>query len=577
MSTKKKIDLGSEKVSVQFSNWLAQLVGLIKTRILILILGRGAGKTNDFLTERLMDIAYDMPGAPIALVADTYMNLQKNVLPVLLDGLERKGWREGTHYVVEQEPPEVTEEMLQACPEELQENFWRPYNRILSYKHRIIFFTGMNITLVSLDRPSAAAGNSYVHIIGDEAKFFPEQKIAKLTKALRGYYIKYGKSVYYRGQTFTTDMPNINNVGEFDWILKQAKRMDPRQIMMILRVAFIMNEVTEELIVAKESGDEKEIRNKQRLYDRWKERYEAIRQKSVFFYIASSYINADILRPEYFEDEFAGDLEDVLTAILSTKPRLSAGNKFYAAVKSGNYYNDGSSSKYANEFGIRDEEDCRILKYLRKTEPLEAGVDFGNMISMTLGQEQGKDYRVLKCIFSLPPEWIREIADKFLTYFRYHENKELHMFYDRAGNQYEKVRQDLAGKLKAAIEKDRNGKATGWQVILESRNQSTIYTWDEYDFMSELFSGHNTHLPNVLIDMYHAKPLKCSLEIAPTKIVEFKGKKRVSKDKRSEGLPANRLPYESTNFSDSFKYLMMRKKWVKWTKVKGNVAVVSAG
>ena len=33
--------------------------------------------------------------------------------------------------------------------------------------------------------------------------------------------------------------------------------MDPRQIMMILRVAFIMNEVTEELIVAKESGDTK--------------------------------------------------------------------------------------------------------------------------------------------------------------------------------------------------------------------------------------------------------------------------------------------------------------------------------
>ena len=35
-------------------------------------------------------------------------------------------------------------------------------------------------------------------------------------------------------------------------------------------------------------------------------------------------------------------------------------------------------------------------------------------------------------------------------------------------------------------------------------------------------------------DMYHAKPLKCSLEITPTKIVEFKGKKRISKDKRSE-------------------------------------------
>ena len=577
MSTKKRINIKSDKVALMFSNWLAQLVALLKPRNLFLIIGRGGGKTNDFLTERLMDMVYDMPGAPIALVSDTYTNLDKNILHVILDGLERKGWKEGVHYVVGKEPPEVTPEMLKAVPEEFREHLWKPYNRILSYKHTIIFFTGLNITLVSLDRPSAAAGNSYVHIIGDEVKFFPEAKIAKLTKALRGYYVKYGRSVYYRGQTFTTDMTNINNVGEYDWILKQAGRMKKKNIMNILKVAFVMNEVTEELIVAKEIGDPVEIKNKQRLYDRWKERYEVIRQKSTFFYIASSYINADILRPEYFEDEFEGNLEDVLTAILSTKPRLAAGNKFYSAVKSANYYGDGTSSRYSPEFGIRDEEDCRLLKYLRKDQPLEIGVDFGNMISISVGQEQGKDYRVLKTIYTLPPEWIQEAADKFVAYFKHHGCKTVRMYYDRAGNQYEKVKQDFAGKLKQAIEKGKDGKRTGWTVSLESRNQGTLYTWDEYDFMMELFGGNNPNLPNVLIDMYHAKPLKCSLEITPTKIVEFKGKKRISKDKRSEKLPVDRLPFESTNFSDSFKYLMMRKEWLKHTKVKSSNINLSAG
>ena len=95
--------------------------------------------------------------------------------------------------------------------------------------------------------------------------------------------------------------------------------------------------------------------------------------------------------------------------------------------------------------------------------------------------------------------------------------------------------------------------------------------------MLELFSGKNPHLPTVLIDMYHAKALKCSLEITPTKIVEYKGKKRVSKDKRSEKLPVHRLPFESTNFSDSFKYLMMRKKWINYTKVKSSNISLSAG
>lgn len=108
MSTKKKLNLKSNKVALMFSNWLAQLVALIKPRNLFLVIGRGGGKTNDFLTERLMDMVYDMPGAPVALVSDTYMNLQKNILHVILDGLERKGWMEGVHYVIEKEPPEVT-------------------------------------------------------------------------------------------------------------------------------------------------------------------------------------------------------------------------------------------------------------------------------------------------------------------------------------------------------------------------------------------------------------------------------------------------------------------------------------
>lgn len=577
MSTRKKINPDSENVEVIYSNWLAQVVGLVKPRNLYLILGRGSGKTNDFLSERVMDMAYDLPGAPVALVADTYINLQKNILHVLLDGFERKGWHEGVHYVVESAPPEVTEEMRQACPEELRDSLWKPYNRILSYKHTIITYTGFNMTLVSLDRPSTAAGNSYVHLIGDEVKFFPEAKISKLTKAVRGYYVKYGQSVYYLGHTMTTDMPNPNNVGEYDWILKMAKRMDKQQIMRILDCAFTMNEVTGELIVAMEDDDETEVKNKRRLYERWLDRYNYVRQKSSFYYVASSYINADILRPEYFENEFEGGLDDVMTAILSSKPRLKAGNRFYAGLDSRHIFTDGTSQKYADFFGIRDNEDCRILRYLRKDEPIEGGVDFGNMISMTFGQEQGRDYRILKSLYTLPPLWLREAADRFVEYFRYHDHKVLRLYYDRAGNQYQKVGQDAAGKLKAYIEKNQAGHATGWKVELMSRNQGTIYTWDEYDFMAELFAGKNNKLPNLLIDAYHAKNLKCSLEIALTKIVEFKGKKRISKNKSSENLPAHRLPWESTNFSDSFKYLMMRQKWLTLTKVNHGGSGLSVG
>lgn len=46
MSTKKKLNLKSNKVALMFSNWLAQLVALIKPRNLFLVIGRGGGKTN---------------------------------------------------------------------------------------------------------------------------------------------------------------------------------------------------------------------------------------------------------------------------------------------------------------------------------------------------------------------------------------------------------------------------------------------------------------------------------------------------------------------------------------------------
>ena len=80
----------------------------------------------------------------------------------------------------------------------------------------------------------------------------------------------------------------------------------------------------------------------------------------------------------------------------------------------------------------------------------------------------------LKHYTRYPRSGFERPRSKFLRYFAYHDCKKVAMFYDRAGNQYEKVKQDLAGKLKQAIEKDKNGKRTGWTVTLESRNQGTI-------------------------------------------------------------------------------------------------------
>jgi len=573
MSWRKKAKAdNTDNVKKGFANWFAQLCTLIMSRFFYVVAGRGSAKTTDLQVERLIEMMYDMPGAPIVWVADTYTNLQKNVLRTVLDGLEAKGYREGIHYVIGKAPPEFTEAEKAGVDPRLREHFWKPFNKMATYKNTMIFFTGLNCTFGSLDRPASLAGNSYVHVFGDEVKYFPQSKIANLIKAVRGYRMKYGNSVFYRGHTFTTDMPDISKVGEHDWILSMGSKMKRKAVMLVVKAAFVMNQALNEYLVAKEGKVTETILKKKRVYERWQERWIAARMHPdahTFFYIASSYVNVDILTPEYFSDSLADDMGDHNTAVLSMRPTLESGERFYANAVEKHFYEDGTDEKAAEKFGIMDDEDCTILKYLNPLKPIDAGADFGNMISLTLAQEdiRNKKFRSLKFIYTLSPEWIRHLADKFLKYFKPHKNKTLYLYYDRAANNYKKAKQDLASQLKRAIEieeVDGKEKRTGWKVILMSEGQGNIGVNEEYNFMQELFSGTNKRLPTPAIDRYHCKPLKCSLEGART---AKNAKGQIIKCKKSEKFAIHRLPLESTNPSDSFKYLMMRKLWRSYVSV----------
>ncbi|WP_312139497.1 hypothetical protein [Sphingobacterium sp.] len=574
MAWRPKIKLTND-ISVAFANWVAQFAALILPRFLYMILGRGSAKTTEIVVERLTEMVYDIPGAPIVWVSDTYSNLQKNVLPSVLEGLERKGFKEGVHFVLGKQPPEYSEAEKEDLPENIREHLWKPYNRLVSYKHTMIFFSGLNITFGSLDRPASLAGRSYVHVIGDEVKYFPEHKIANLIKAVRGYAVKYGKSVFYRGHTFTTDMPNTKNIGEHDWILKQVNKMKKSAVLRILKAAFVLNECIQERIYFQQKNDHEEVAKKLRTEDRWRDRWKSVRmhkEGQTLFFIASSLVNIDILTPEWFTDAIQSDLGDVETAVLSLKSSLESGERFYANIGEKHFYQDGKDLRWSEHFGIDEDEDCRILKHLNRKKIIEIGLDFGNMISMTIGQPKPNNiYKILKFMFTLSPDWIPKLTANFREYFSKHEEKVIHAYYDRAANNYKDAKVDLALTFKNAMEFLEDGKTrTGWKVILMSRNQGNIGQAEEYIFMQELFSGSNYKLPRVEIDFFECKQLKASLEGARTKIVSSKrGSSITTKDKTSEKLPIHRLPMESTNPSDSFKYLIMRREWRNLIKHKG--------
>lgn len=581
MARRRTVEAGrTESAAVQYQNRYAQLASLVGARQLVCVLGRGSAKTTDIQAERLCDIIYEMPGAPCVWVADTFSNLTANILPSVLEGLERKGLREGVHYVIEREPPSFTEAETASLPAWLRPHFWKPFNRLVSYKRTMVFFTGTNIRFGSLDRPSTLAGASYVYVFGDEVKYFREDKIANLMKAVRGYRAEYGNSVYYRGFSFTTDMPDTTHIGEYDWCLKYARNMDIPAVIRVIKAGLVVNQAMHECAAAldrwKSTGadaDLKEYRGKCRTADLWRARWTELRMRpdaSVLFLRASSYINADILTEGWFADAIAGRLPDLNTAILGMRPTLESGDRFYTALAARHFYYDGINEGAYDSFSLTEQEDCRVLRYLDPDSPLKAGVDFGNMCSMSVAQDGREDgracIRVVKFLYTLAPEYVTDLGVKFRRYFAPMRSRVLQLYYDRAGNAYRSVGEDQVGKFKRAVEYE-GDRRTGWTVQLMSVSQGNIPQPEEYSFMQEILSETNPRLPVVRIDASAAKYLKMSLENARTKVRDGV----VFKDKSSERLPVDRLPSMSTNPSDSFKYLIMTRQLR--AQAKGQAAV----
>ena len=409
MSHRKRINAGdSPCIDVQYQNLYAQVASLLMPRKLRAVLGRGSAKTTDFQAERLAEIIFDMPGAPLVWVADTFSNLTSNILPGVLEGLERKGLHEGVHYVIEKEPPTYTEKEKEHLPTWLKPHFWKPFNRLVSYKRTIIFHTGTNIRFGSLDRPSTLAGSSYVYVFGDEVKYFKEEKIANLMKAVRGYSVQYGNSPFYRGYSFTTDMPDVSHIGEYDWILKGASAMNTERLTLVMQAGLVYNQALHEYVAAKLEWQrtrtpeaEREYKNKLRTARLWRSRWVELRrlpETATFFMLASSYINVDILTAEWFDDAFAEQFSDYKAAILSMKPTLEGGERFYANLGERHFYYDGIDEEAYERFGLLEQEDSRVLRYCNPQRTLSLGVDFGNMCSMCVAQEEPRILRVLKFI-----------------------------------------------------------------------------------------------------------------------------------------------------------------------------------
>jgi hypothetical protein len=553
MSRKTSVNLNDKRLDKRFATWLAITIALIAPKFLWIVAGRGTSKTSDIQAERFIEVCYDMPGAYFAWVADTYVNALKNIIPALIEGLNRKGWIEGIHYVIDQPPPA---------------HFAKPYKAPQSYKHTISIFNGCFVNIVSMDQPSGAAGNSYQHLFGDEAKYLDFNKIKKLTPALRGYK-KFAASVYYRGSTFTTDMPNVAD-GEFDWILDREKEMNEDQCRLALQTALVINEIQIEKMNEEKAGNAQKVIQLQKQLLRWEKRWRKVRKESTFFKVVSSYVNVDFLSPEWFKDSLMHlGAEEFKTAVGSFPAKAKKGERFYINMSDQHFYDDGIMTEfYEEKYKIGDEnivESSLAQRYLQKNKPIDIGVDFGNMCSMVSGQQAGEFVFLFKEFYTLPPHHLRELANQFLEFYKDHPEKKINLYYDRSGNAYEAVGKDFATELSNYLKFNVDGTPTGWQVDMMNKGQSTIFHYQEYQLMKNIMSEENPDLPKLRICKFGCPNLRSAMGKTKTIVVKDKrsGRPFIGKNKTSEKLHPSRLPRESTNIPDAMKYFFFRISWVE--------------
>ena len=547
----------------RYANWVSQTIAYVNPTHLQVIAGRGTSKTTQIHAERFQEALLEMPRSLQMFLCNTYENARTNLVPGLEVGWkEFRDWQYGIDYVYGEPPPSF---------------FAKPFVPVSNTKNTIYHREGAAIVVGSAAQVSGLAGNSYQYMGADEVKYIGKDKMDIILPALRGFNM-FPHSSYYLGTTFTTDLPNLGK-GDEPWVLdlKKNSDMERAKVSFYCGYAYYQNEAK----IAKAIKFKQKARLKKLLKTRGRLKKEWLRvikggdgKKDLsYFMITSSFANIDVLTLRYLENLMTTlGWEEFKQSVLSLKGGVEEGDKFYSGLNEQHFYRDGINEGYDSKLGLHDEATCNILRYLDPNAELDAGMDFGRMLSMVIAQERGNELRCLKNIIKLVPESSRELADHFIRFFEPHKNKVLNLYYDRSGNQYASSGRDWASEMKDVLEIDRYGKRTGWTVNLMSKEQATIYQSEEFHLMKQILSEDNEDLPKLKICVDQCRELKSSMELTKIKVkTDTKtGKKTIHKDKSSEKLPLHQLPMNSTNCGDAFKYLMYRKRWANIGKRKRN-------
>jgi len=521
-------------------------IKLADPQVLLCELGRGSGKTTHIMASRMDRVQNSMPGSLLTLGAATYRDIFDNILPGLLEYLS-KNYERGIYYEVGKEPPK---------------HFKKCVSQQFNWKHSISFYTGTMIKFVSADRPESVLGISAAHSFWDELlKIKKEFMLERAMPILRSDRSKFGQSPYFMGWSGFTSTPNFET--DEDWFLETEKDMNREMIDCIQEIAYETDLRLQELEIAKNGLYLDKVNRLERFIERWNERLATLRKGQTYYVRASSFSNLKILGIDYIQNQIKSikDKDMLYTSIFAIR-KLKVKDMFFGKFGKQHLFDDGYDYRYIDlmSAGEKVEDHSRHLRYYDKKLPLYAGYDPGPFQSIVFAQRNRKDkeFRILKNMWVFHPEQQDVIAKKIDDFFST-GRKEIILHYDRAANQrdpewkkfYPNYREPGVNDTDAILLK-KELTALGWNVILMSKDQKTIFYSQLYRLLNLLFGKNDGKRDKILIDRNECEALVSSINHSPIK----RDEKVIMLDKSSERLPFEEQAYNSTQLASALMYLL---------------------
>lgn len=530
---------------------------LIDAQTEVHVVARGEGKTEGILATKLLKNARAMPRGVTVISTPTYEGLLSKTLPPLIRGLERLKVYKDIHYVIGRQVPK---------------NWgWEdPFHKPLRPEYSMHFCTGHAAFFASFNRENSVNGVSGHSVITDEAKFFVREKkdrfFEELTPAIRGQREFFGHLSRYRSFTFTTDMPTN---ADARWLFEYEDKMDPLAIEVIEGLQY-------ELAMYHQKRMATESKKKRKYYDGKIKRLEfelnQARTGEVFYFEPKGMENMDVLGEETYW-QWKMELPDFVF-------RTSIGNQRQMKVEDGFYplLDDEHHARFYPDTRLEDiafdtnfdvtaltSFNCLNDADRNHSAPLELALDWGDHINcLVVGQERGREYRILKSMFVKKPQKIQDLANEFCDYYQHHGAKTVKIPYDHTAKAAMGFTETTYINEFSLILTKR-----GWSVELIYIGQTANHEF-RYLLWNTILGEADRSMPKVRFNRKNCEFLLISMNNAPAR----QGSKRFEKDKTSEKKRDTVPQEEATHFSDAADTLLVWKYghlMIGMPEIEGNV------